>query len=75
MVCVLFPQRNAVLIASRRMDEFCSDVTPFLLFLPIRQLRHIYVQHFGKVRQLADIKLYTPFHNRESLLPPGNARL
>ena len=49
------------------MDEFCSDVTPFLLLLPIRQLRHIYVQCFGKVRQPADIKLYTPFHHRECL--------
>jgi cytochrome c-type protein NapC len=32
-----------------------------------RGLRHVYIQYLGKVPAPADIKLYTPFNNRECL--------
>lgn len=32
-----------------------------------RGLRHLYVQYFGTVPKPADIKLYTPYNNRECL--------
>jgi cytochrome c-type protein NapC len=33
----------------------------------LRGLRHVYIQYLGKIPAPADIKLYTPFHNRECL--------
>jgi cytochrome c-type protein NapC len=33
----------------------------------LRGLRHVYVQYFGKVPAPPDIKLYTPYNNRECL--------
>ena len=33
----------------------------------LRGLRHLYVQYLGKVPAPADIRLYTPFNNRECL--------
>ncbi len=45
-----------------------TDYTMFgTLHSKFRGLRHIYVQYFGKVPQPADIKLYSPFNNRECL--------
>lgn len=45
-----------------------TDYTMFgTVHAKFRGLRHIYVQYFGKVPQPADIKLYTPFNNRECL--------
>jgi nitrate/TMAO reductase-like tetraheme cytochrome c subunit len=32
-----------------------------------RGLRHVYIQYLGKIPAPADIKLYTPFNNRECL--------
>jgi len=40
----------------------------------MRGLHHIYVQYLGKVPQPADIKLYTPFNNRECLHCHAGAR-
>ncbi len=39
-----------------------------------RGLHHVEVQYFGKIPKPADIKLYTPFHNRECLHCHGGAR-
>jgi cytochrome c-type protein NapC len=45
-----------------------TDYTMFgTVHAKLRGLRHIYVQYFGKIPQPADIKLYTPFNNRECL--------
>ena len=33
----------------------------------LRGLRHVYIQYLGKIPAPADIKLYTPFNNRECL--------
>lgn len=45
-----------------------TDYTMFgTVHAKFRGLRHIYVQYLGKVPQPADIKLYTPFNNRECL--------
>ena len=45
-----------------------TDYTMFgTMHAKFRGLRHIYVQYFGKVPQPANIKLYTPFNNRECL--------
>src|SRR4249920_2940108 len=33
----------------------------------MRGLRHVYIQYLGKIPKPADIKLYTPFNNRECL--------
>lgn len=33
----------------------------------LRGLRHVYIQYLGKIPKPADIKLYTPFNNRECL--------
>jgi cytochrome c-type protein NapC len=53
-------------------DHACYTChTDYTLFGPVhaklRGLRHIYVQYFGKAPQPAEIKLYTPFNNRECL--------
>ena len=45
-----------------------TDYTMFgTVHAKLRGVRHVYVQYFGKVRQPGDIKLYTPFSNRECL--------
>jgi nitrate/TMAO reductase-like tetraheme cytochrome c subunit len=53
-------------------DHACYTChTDYTMFGPvhakIRGLHHIYVQYFGKVPQPADIKLYSPYNNRECL--------
>ncbi|HXJ92260.1 MAG TPA: NapC/NirT family cytochrome c [Terriglobia bacterium] len=40
----------------------------------LRGLRHMYVEYLGKVPAPADIKLYTPFNNRECLYCHAGAR-
>jgi len=40
----------------------------------LRGLRHVYVQYFGKVPAPEDIKLYTPYNNRECLHCHAGAR-
>ena len=45
-----------------------TDYTMFgTVHAKLRGLRHIYVQYFGKAPAPAEIKLYTPFNNRECL--------
>jgi len=39
-----------------------------------RGLHHVWVQYLGKIPQPADIKLYTPYNNRECLHCHGGAR-
>ena len=45
--------------------------TDYTMFGPVnaklRGLHHLYVEYFGKIPQPADIRLYTPFNNRECL--------
>ena len=53
-------------------DHACYTChTDYTMFGPLhaklRGLRHIYVQYFGKTPAPAEIKLYTPFNNRECL--------
>jgi len=53
-------------------DHACYTChTDYTMFGPVhaklRGLRHIYVQYFGKPPAPAEIKLYTPFNNRECL--------
>jgi cytochrome c-type protein NapC len=40
----------------------------------LRGLRHVYIQYLGKIPAPADIKLYTPFNNRECLHCHAGAR-
>jgi len=52
-----------------------TDYTMFgTLHSKFRGLRHMYIQYFGKVPAPADIKLYTPFNNRECLHCHAGAR-
>jgi cytochrome c-type protein NapC len=45
-----------------------TDYTMFgTVHSKLRGLRHVYVQYLGKIPAPADIKLYTPFNNRECL--------
>jgi nitrate/TMAO reductase-like tetraheme cytochrome c subunit len=45
-----------------------TDYTMFgTMHSKFRGLRHVYVQYLGKIPAPADIKLYTPFNNRECL--------
>jgi cytochrome c-type protein NapC len=45
-----------------------TDYTMFgTVSAKLRGLRHLYVYYLGKTPQPADIKLYTPFNNRECL--------
>ena len=45
-----------------------TDYTMFgTVHSKFRGLRHVYVQYLGKIPAPADIKLYTPFNNRECL--------
>ena len=60
-------------------DHACYTChTDYTMFGPvhskIRGLHHIYVQYFGKVPNPADIKLYTPYNNRECLHCHAGAR-
>jgi nitrate/TMAO reductase-like tetraheme cytochrome c subunit len=60
-------------------DHACYTChTDYTMFGPmhskIRGLHHIYVQYFGKVPRPAEIKLYTPFNNRECLHCHAGAR-
>ena len=53
-------------------DEACYTChTTYTLYGPVlaklRGLRHVYVEYFGKIPKPEDIKLYTPFNNRECL--------
>lgn len=53
-------------------DHACFTChTDYTMFGPVhakfRGLRHLYVQYFGKPPAPKDIKLYTPFNNRECL--------
>ena len=53
-------------------DHACYTChTDYTMFGPLhaklRGLRHIYVQYFAKTPAPAEIKLYTPFNNRECL--------
>ena len=45
-----------------------TDYTMFgTVHAKFRGLRHVYIQYLGKIPAPADIKLYTPFNNRECL--------
>jgi nitrate/TMAO reductase-like tetraheme cytochrome c subunit len=45
-----------------------TDYTMFgTVHSKLRGLRHVYVQYLGKIPAPAEIKLYTPFNNRECL--------
>jgi nitrate/TMAO reductase-like tetraheme cytochrome c subunit len=45
-----------------------TDYTMFgTVHSKLRGLRHVYVQYLGKIPPPADIKLYTPYNNRECL--------
>jgi nitrate/TMAO reductase-like tetraheme cytochrome c subunit len=45
-----------------------TDYTMFgTVHAKLRGLRHVYIQYLGKIPAPADIKLYTPFNNRECL--------
>jgi cytochrome c-type protein NapC len=45
-----------------------TDYTMFgTVHAKVRGLRHLYIQYLGKVPAPAEIKLYTPFNNRECL--------
>jgi cytochrome c-type protein NapC len=45
-----------------------TDYTMFgTMHSKFRGLRHVYVQYLGRIPAPADIKLYTPFNNRECL--------
>ena len=53
-------------------DHACYTChTDYTLFGPVhakmRGLHHIYVQYLGKIPQPADIRLYSPYNNRECL--------
>jgi cytochrome c-type protein NapC len=53
-------------------DQACytchSDYTMYGgLTAKIRGLRHVYIQYLGNIPKPEDIKLYTPFNNRECL--------
>jgi cytochrome c-type protein NapC len=52
-----------------------TDYTMFgTVHAKFRGLRHIYVQYLGRVPEPADIRLYTPFNNRECLHCHAGAR-
>jgi cytochrome c-type protein NapC len=52
-----------------------TDYTMFgTLHSKMRGLHHIYVQYLGTIPQPADIKLYTPFNNRECFHCHAGAR-
>jgi cytochrome c-type protein NapC len=60
-------------------DEACYTChTDYVLYGGIRAkltgLRHVYVQYLGKPPAPADIRLYTPFNNRECLHCHAGAR-
>jgi nitrate/TMAO reductase-like tetraheme cytochrome c subunit len=60
-------------------DHACYTChTDYTMFGPIhskiRGLHHLYVQYFGKIPKPADIKLYTPYNNRECLHCHAGAR-
>jgi cytochrome c-type protein NapC len=60
-------------------DKACftchTDYTMFgTAHAKLRGLRHVYIQYLGKIPAPADIKLYTPFNNRECLHCHGESR-
>jgi nitrate/TMAO reductase-like tetraheme cytochrome c subunit len=60
-------------------DQACypchSDYTMYGgLTAKIRGLRHVYIQYLGNIPKPEDIKLYTPFNNRECLHCHAGAR-
>lgn len=60
-------------------DQACFTChTDYTMFGPFRSklrgLRHLYIQYLGTIPKPADIKLYTPYNNRECLHCHAGAR-